>query len=245
MIGIDVGNSSIKIGLFGKKKLLKVFEIPTKEVYFLKVPSGWEKIYPLWTGIASVVPSVNDVLKDKFSVICGENIFFITPSDCGLPLKIKNPDKVGIDRVLNCKAALELVKSDVIVIDIGTAITIDYASKKGFMGGVIMPGPSLWNASLTTTAMIKDIKRVKVRIPGRDTSEAVYSGIRYGIPGAINGVVSVYKKRYPSTKVILTGGWSREFRRDIEFDIIKRHLALEGLGMVLYERYEKDRGKNL
>ncbi|MCM8830425.1 MAG: hypothetical protein NC824_05450, partial [Candidatus Omnitrophica bacterium] len=108
-----------------------------------------------------------------------------------------------------------------------------------------MPGPSLWNASLTTTAMIKDIKRVKLRIPGRDTSEAVYSGIRYGIPGAINGVVSVYKKRYPSTKVILTGGGSREFRMDIEFDIIKRHLALEGLGMVLYERYEKDRWEHL
>ncbi|MCM8777669.1 MAG: type III pantothenate kinase [Candidatus Omnitrophica bacterium] len=246
MIGIDVGNSSIKIGLFRKKKLLKVFEIPTKEASSLKVPSYWEKISPLWAGIASVVPSVNYILKDKFSGICGKNIFFITPSDCGLPLKIKNPDKVGVDRVLNSKAAVKLLNTDVIVIDIGTAITIDYASKKGFMGGVIIPGPSLWKGSLTTTAMIKDVKKVKGRrIPGKDTSEAVYSGIRYGIPGAINNIVALYKKRYPSANVILTGGGCREFSMDIEFDIMRKHLALEGLGMVLYERYEKDRRKNL
>ncbi|MCM8830217.1 MAG: type III pantothenate kinase, partial [Candidatus Omnitrophica bacterium] len=135
-IGVEVGNSNIKIGLLCKKKLVKILIFPTKDIKKLKLPVEWEEISPAFIGIASVVPFINPTLKKKFRMY-RKDVFVVTPSLCGLPLKVKNPDRLGVDRVLNCKAALELVKSDVIVIDIGTAITIDYASKKGFMGGVI------------------------------------------------------------------------------------------------------------
>jgi len=244
-VGVEVGNSNIKIGIFDGKKLKDVFLFPAEDIKKLSIPARLKKIKPVFTGIASVVPGINNLLKKRFASISGKDVFSVTPFDCGIPLKVKNPDRVGVDRVLNCKAAIGLFNSGVIVIDIGTAITVDYASKKGFMGGVIMPGPSLWKNSLTTTAMIREIKKVKGCIPGKDTSEAIYGGIRYGIPGEINSIVAVYKKRYPDAKIILTGGGSEEFRMDIEFDIMRRYLALEGLGMVLYERYEKDRGKYL
>ncbi|MCX8082640.1 MAG: type III pantothenate kinase [bacterium] len=239
-IGIEVGNSNVKIGLFYKERLVKVITFPTKDIECFKIPAFWNNRKPVLIGIASVVPQINTLLKEKFSIY-KKKVFFITPSLCGIPLKIKNPDRVGVDRVLNCKAAIEFFNSDVVVIDIGTAITMDYASRKGFFGGVIIPGPFLWKGALTSTALIKDIKEVRAKIPGKDTSEAICSGIRYGIPGAINSIVSVYKKRYPSVKVVLTGGGSKEFNKGIEFDIMRKYLGLEGLGMVLYGMYGKTR----
>jgi len=241
-VGVEVGNSNIKIGIFAGKRLKDVFLSPTEDIKRLDIPVTLKKIGPVFTVIASVVPVINNLLKKKFASI-SKDIFFITPFDCGLPLKVKNPKGVGVDRVLNCKAAINLFNSDVVVVDIGTAITVDYASQKGFMGGVIIPGPSLWRVSLTTTGMIKDIKETEARIPGKDTSEAIECGIRYGLPGAINSIVYAYKKKYPSAKVILTGGWSKRFSRYVEFDCLKRYLTLEGLGMVLYERCEKSGNK--
>jgi len=237
-VGVEVGNSNIKIGIFDGKNLRDVFIFPTEDIKMLEVPATLKKTEPFFTGIASVVPSINNLLKKVFASI-SKDIFFITPFDCGLPLKVKNPKGVGVDRVLNCKAAVNLFNSDVVVIDIGTATTVDYASQKGFMGGVIIPGPSLWRSSLATTGMIKDIKETEARIPGKDTSEAIECGIRYGLPGAIDSIVYLYKKKYPSAKVILTGGWSKRFSRYIKFDSLKRYLTLEGLGMVLYERCER------
>lgn len=240
IIGIEAGNSNIKVGIFRKEKLVKVITFPTKDIRKSKLPSSLKNISPVLIGIASVVPQINPLLKKKFGIY-GKNIFIITPSSCGITLKVKNPDRVGVDRILNCKAAVTIFGSNVVVVDIGTAITVDYASRSGFYGGVIMPGPSLWGHSLTTTAMIKDIKKVvKARIPGKDTSEAVCGGIKYGVPGAINNVVALYKRKYPYVKVILTGGGSEGFKRDIEFDIARKHLALEGLGIVLYERYKRE-----
>ncbi|MDD3726654.1 MAG: hypothetical protein PHI44_05610, partial [Candidatus Ratteibacteria bacterium] len=59
----------------------------------------------------------------------------------------------------------------------------------------------------------------------------------------INSIVEVYRKRYPSVKVILTGGYSGWFSRDIKCDMKRRYLTLEGLGMVMYERCRE--GRNL
>lgn len=237
IIGVDVGNSNIKIGFFENKKISKAIISPTDKIDALKIPMLWRDASPVFVGIASVVPQVNSLLKSRFRDIAGNKIKIITPSDCGIPLRIKNPDMIGVDRVLNCKAAINLFGSEVIVIDIGTAITVDYASEKGFLGGIIMPGPSLWSASLLTTAMIKEPKERKAGLPGKDTAEAIYGGIRYGVPGAINNVVEAYKKKYPSVRVLLTGGGDMKFIRNITFDMEKKHLALEGLGMVLYEKY--------
>lgn len=243
-VGIEAGNSNIKIGLFEKSKIVELIVIPVEKIKALKLPPSWIKESPFFTGLASVIPHINSLLKEKFKQI-SRDIWIVRPSDCGIPLRIKNPESVGVDRVLNCKAAIGLFGPDVIVIDIGTAITIDYASRKGFMGGVIMPGPSLWSYSLTRTGMIKKIEEKKGRVPGKDTGEAIYLGIKYGISGAINNIVSEYKSKYPYAKVVLAGGAGEIFSRYIKFDIKRKNLALEGLGMVLYERYGNNSGRCL
>jgi type III pantothenate kinase len=235
-IGIEVGNSRLKLGVFQDSKLVEVRVIQTQDVESLSLPAGWEKIKPVRIGVASVVPSVNPVIKKKFSSFYRKHPLIIRPSGCGIPLKIKNPETVGVDRVLNCKAAMRLFGSPVIVVDIGTAITIDAAAKTaGFTGGCIIPNGKLWMDALTTTSMIKGGRIISARFPGKNTDEAISAGIRYGIPGAINSILTHAFKKYPSAMLVLTGGGiNRNILRDISFKgITRKYLTMEGVGFVI------------
>ena len=235
-IGIEIGNSRIKLGAFRNRRLFKVYFAQTENAELLKIPGEWEKINPERIGLSSVVPSINQTIKRIFSKFYGKDVFIVKPSDCGISLEIDNPESVGVDRVLNCRAGLELFGSPIIVVDVGTAITIDSATKiKGFTGGSIMPGAGLWMRALITTSMIKEGKMVRTGFPARNTDQAISSGIKYGIPGAINSVISEALKKYPSARIILTGGGSTEsVCRRINFKIIRRkYLTLEGIGFIL------------
>lgn len=232
MIGIDVGNSRIKAGYFRGKALKEVVVIPTAGVRKFSLPPAWEDIHPEYIGIASVVPGANRAIKEKIGkVFKGADVSFIKPSDCGIPLSIKNPGSVGVDRVLNCLAALKLFGPGMVVVDIGTAVTIDILTKSGkFAGGVIMPGPQLWLNSLLSAAMIKNGKRADAKIPGRDTGEAISAGAEYGLPGAINGILERIFKKYPSAGLVVTGGGSLKAAKHIVFQKhLRRHLTLEGI----------------
>jgi len=186
--------------------------------------------------MASVVPSVNPVIKKKFSSSYGKSPFVIKPSVCGIPLKVKNPETVGVDRVLNCKAAMRLFGSPAIIVDIGTAITIDAVAKtSGFTGGCIIPGEELWLRALITTSMIKKSRIISAKFPGKNTDEAISAGIRYGVPGAINSILTNAFKKYPSAILVITGGGSnRNILRNIAFKgITRKYLTLEGVGFVI------------
>lgn len=237
-IGIEAGNSRVKLGLFRNAKLVEVQVIETENIGSLDVPAGWKKIKPGRIGLSSVVPSINPAIKKKFSVLYGKRVVIIKSSDCGIPLKIKNPGTVGIDRVLNCKAALELFGSPVVVVDVGTAITVDAATEKdGFAGGSIIPGAELWMKALMTTSLIKNSRTVNAGFPGKNTDEAISTGIKYGIPGAINGLLAASLKKYPFARIVLAGGgFTLNIRKNIIFKCISRkYLTLEGIGLVLNE----------
>ena len=240
IIAVDVGNSRIKIGWFKNKILKDVFITPTNNIKSLSFPSRWKSVTPISVGTSSVVPSVNPVIKSKILNFFGQiNIIVIKPGNCNIPLKIKNKNTVGVDRVLNCVAALKLFAGSIVIVDIGTAITIDIVSKKGeFVGGLIIPGPSLWSNALTHTAMINKCKitEAHTKIPGKNTDEAISAGIRYGIPGAINNILEHVFKKYPSAKLVLTGGESMKFYRYIRFKkYVRQHLTLEGINYVISE----------
>ncbi len=240
-ICIEAGNSRVKFGLFRNNKLQKVFSVSHKDGSLPEIPSELRKITPQYIALASVVPHLNGKIKKKIRDIYGKKLFIIKPSECGLPLKIKNPEKVGIDRVLNCKAAISIFGSTVIVVDAGTAITVDIASEtQGFMGGVILPGMELWVNSLKNTAMMKGIRPSSVKFPGRNTNEAVRAGLKYGMEGALKNILDIAFRKYPSARLVLTGGGSGMFANRLNREKkIRRNLTMEGLGMVLKERPEK------
>ncbi|MGB9677648.1 MAG: type III pantothenate kinase, partial [Candidatus Ratteibacteria bacterium] len=149
--------------------------------------------------------------------------------------KIKNPEKTGIDRIVNCKGASEIFGYPCIVIDIGTGLTIDVVDKnKFFIGGFILPGPDLWINSLKNTALIKEIKETRIKTIGKDTSSSVNLGLIYGISGAIEKIVFKIKREYGVSNVILTGGWSKKIYKFLNFEKkLRKYLTLEGINIIL------------
>ena len=119
--------------------------------------------------IASVVP---EATRQAIKAAGRKNVRVITCRDVPLILKVREPEKAGIDRLLNCFAAREIYGRECLVIDAGSAITIDFVSKnRVFEGGVIFPGVRLLEESLKTLALLKKSGRI---------AGCAFAGKRYG-----------------------------------------------------------------
>jgi len=155
------------------------------------------------------------------------------------------PEKVGIDRLLNSMAANVLRQPDqpVIIVDSGTAITVDVVDAQGtFRGGAILPGILLGAKSLheeTTTLPHVDVWELLKHEPdilGRCTETAIASGLYWGHLGAVKELVSRYSAWLPATGqpplVLFTGGASVILAPYLEGAQRKPDLSLQGLAVV-------------
>jgi len=136
--------------------------------------------------------------------IIGENV------DIGIEIRVSNPSEVGADRLVNAAGAHALYTGGLIVVDSGTATTLDVvASDGGFMGGAIAPGIHMSVEALhTTAAKLPRVSLVKPKhVIGIDTVTAMQSGVFWGYMSLIEGMISRIKAEWkePLT-VIATGG---------------------------------------
>ena len=188
--------------------------------------------------ITSVVPQalkkVENAIKDitgKKSAVVGRDL------DSGVKNLYNNPGQVGPDRLVNARAAYELYGGECIIVDFGTAITIDIVNQRmQYIGGVIAPGPgiSLWALSEKTALLpMITIKKPK-GILGKETKESMRAGIIYGFSSLCDGIVCKLKKRYcRNAKVIVTGGFSKLIGPYCETaDRIDPDLTLKGLRLI-------------
>ena len=151
-----------------------------------------------------------------------------------IPILARNPDKIGTDRLLNALAAFQRTATATIVIDAGTAVTIDAVSEKGeFIGGVIAPGlETLKEALHLRTAFLP---RVSVQRPrrvlGKDTNEAIKSGLYWGMVGLVEKITKKLLEEQVNTPTVLaTGGDAELLANEIQIiDEIVPHLTLEGI----------------
>lgn len=236
-LAIDIGNKKIKIGLFNKNKIFEFFDYLTEKVENLNFPEKWKDFEIKKCGISSVVPKVNVLIENKINSFFNINPLFLNYKNCKIKLKIKNPHKAGVDRIINCKSACEIFGFPVIVIDIGTAVTIDVVDKnKNFIGGFILPGPELWINSLKKTALIKEIEDFSAGNIGKDTSSAINLGLKYGLSGSVEKIVYKIKKDFNEAIVVLTGGYCMKFSKFLNFEKkIRKYLTLEGINIILEE----------
>ncbi len=142
--------------------------------------------------MASVVPPVDTAVKDSIRKVFGKNPEFVGAGrNLGVAVRVKKPSQVGADRLANAVAARELYGAPVIVVDYGTGTTFDVVDKKGnYCGGAILPGLGTSLRALKAfTAKIPLVKfeRVKFAI-GKNTEEAVRSGIYHGAIGTTRGI---------------------------------------------------------
>ena len=161
-------------------------------------------------------------------------------ADLPLRIQLAEPHKVGIDRLAAAAAAHLLTASGcgAIIVDCGTATTVDMVSNEGeFLGGAILPGPTLWAQSLAEgTSRLPAVaaleRALPPAMPGRSTQEAIAAGIGWGIRGAIAKLVEEARRSLgKDAVVILTGGWCGAVRDVLPNAIEIPDLVLNGIAL--------------
>ena len=185
--------------------------------------------------ISSVVPqslfNLRNLSRRYLKVeplVIGEN------ADLGVEVRIEKPSEAGADRLVNTIGAFMAHGGDLIVIDSGTATTLDVVGSDGaFEGGVIAPGINLSMQALHDAAA--RLPRVAIKKPqnviGKDTVGAMQSGVFWGYVALIEGLVDRIKAQYQRPmKVIGTGGVASLFEgATTKIDLFDQDLTLKGL----------------
>ena len=239
----DVGNSSITLGIFEGENLVKVFRliadtyIPERE--YERMLSGFLKDY----GITDcVIGSVNDELNSRFKQAC-DNVLGINSTlldngmEFGIGIAGEDSANAGMDRIANAVYAKKNCSLPAIIVDVGTAITLDVVSKEGtFIGGVIMPGINMALEALSekTSKLPKIEPKESKKAIGDDTESCILSGVIRGNACAIDGLaVQIEQELGENVQIILTGGQaelvSNYMGRKAE---INKNLTLEGLRII-------------
>ncbi|MCK4965192.1 MAG: type III pantothenate kinase, partial [Dehalococcoidia bacterium] len=148
-----------------------------------------------------------------------------------------NPREVGADRVANAAAAHHLYGGPLIVIDFGTATTLDALSKEGdYLGGAIAPGIGIAAEALFERA--SKLPRVELIPPehaiGKNTVTRMQSGIIFGYVGLIEGLVTRIKQELGGgAYVVATGGLAEVIATETKvIDTVDMHLTLLGLRLI-------------
>ncbi len=254
---LDVGNTSTTWGVselvHGKPMLTHQGYVDTHPLTSLggrlqsplKELSVKNALKEVW--VASVVRGATPVLEKSFGTA---KINRILPGNIqGIPNLTLEPEKVGIDRLVNAKAALREHKPPFIIVDSGTAITLCAINKKGeYLGGAILPGLELARNALSEKTSL--LPSVEIRAPagapeesiGKNTEEALHTGIVLGAAHAIRGLYRDFAKQLTGSEspkpvtFIGTGGRIPLLARFIpELDHIDQNLTLKGIQEIAYE----------
>jgi type III pantothenate kinase len=241
LLTVDIGNTSITVGLFDDNALVEEFRLASdkdlsQEEYEVLLKTLFKASKIDGCIIASVVEELNKKFKAAVDEVFKINAILLS-SECktGVKIAIKNPKEAGADRIANACGAFMLYNRPCIVIDFGTATSFDIINEKGeFIGGVIAPGLNLQMKVLNTfTSKLPKIDVAKSeKAIGSNTSEAILSGVIRGSACMIDGLVEQCEKELNAkATLIATGGYSSLISSYLKrpFDFINPTLTLEGL----------------
>ncbi len=241
MLSVDVGNSSLKLGLYDGSNLVSKFTVPTLRDHPAQkdpaMPADFsQKISAVI--VSSVVPELNkwlgEMIKRKFAI---DPIFVDHALDLGLDIKYRPPSALGADRLVAAFAAAEKYGKPCIVCDFGTAATIDAVNGTGeYLGGTIAPGMTTLADALHENT--SKLPRVNPEKPGHvigDTTEAsIRSGVFYGYIGLVEGILKrIIDDLGESPIVVATGGSAAAIAEECELiDVVDENLILDGLNLI-------------
>jgi type III pantothenate kinase len=254
LLALDIGNTNVTLGLFRAGALLGVRRWRTDP---RSTPDEIELVLASLLQLdgvtladvdsivlASVVPAVSDgieAIAERHNV----PLLIATAGTVPLPVRVDRPGDVGADRLVNALAAARLYGTPAVVVDFGTATTLDCVAADGaFVGGAIAPGLELGLEALA--ARTARLPRVELRAPdraiGRDTVGAIQSGAVLGYQALVAGLLERVRAELAEAnslppadvKTVATGGLSRgawiQGVRGI--DAIDPELTLKGLAIL-------------
>jgi type III pantothenate kinase len=256
ILTFDIGNTNIVIGLFEGEKITHKWRLisDTKknvddyaiDLIELFMTAKIDCLKISGTIIASVVPALTGKILEAMKKFTNCQILVVGEADAKLniDIQVKNKNEVGADRLINSIAGYKKFGGNLIIIDFGTATTFDVVGKNGeYLGGVISPGINLSLKALhdMTAKLPKITVKPQVNVIGKNTIEAMNSGVYFGYISLIEGLVAKIEKEHgEKTTRIMTGGLSEIFK-DALANTINHHepdLTLDGLRLV-YEMNSK------
>jgi type III pantothenate kinase len=195
--------------------------------------------------IGSVVPDANFNLLTFSRRYCRTDPVIVGEKGVKLGTRalVDRPEEVGADRLVNTVAAHDRYKGPLIVIDFGTATTLDVVDADGnYRGGVIAPGINLSLTALHMAAAKLPSVRISrtERVIGTDTVSCMQSGIYWGYVGLVEGLVSRIKAEFGAEmRTIGTGGLAPLFAGATDaIEQVDADLTLWGLRLI-YQRNAK------
>ena len=245
LIVADIGNTTVHLGLCDEKGIARVDGVSVDDLARGKGPESILDGVDRGAIRAVVMATVNPPARALFAD-WSRDALGVLPLEVGrdvpvpIEVKVDRPEEVGIDRLLNGFSAYHRYGQACIVVDFGTAITLDAIDRDGaYVGGAIAPGLRLSaKARWDRAALIPpvDIAQTDAAI-GRTTKEAVRIGV---IQGALGLVERLVRRMGPvlgsSPRVVATGGDAdliAEMSESIQE--VAPNLTLEGI-RIAYER---------
>ncbi len=250
VITIDIGNSSVVLGLFtqdqlevverlGEDRLVELSSILRS--FLAKCPPDADEKQTLPVIVSSVNGPWLKLVEDAVSETFDQNILLVGRDvPLFINIALPEPENIGTDRLLTASAAYDHLEHACVIADFGSATTIDCVNDQGiFIGGTIMPGLKMSaNALHDHTDTLPEID---ITVPdgdyGIDTKSAMQHGIYYGAIGALRAIVERYATvlgNWP--QLVLTGGYANLIAQKCDFaDSLVPDLCLTGL----YLEYHK------
>ncbi|MEG0499538.1 MAG: type III pantothenate kinase [Rikenellaceae bacterium] len=240
---IDIGNSLCKVAVMESGQIIEMIRVPALTLSLLE---NFLRGYPAIRGaVLSTVRNddseMENFLKKKF-----EQFLKVTHQT---PLPIRNgystPQTLGIDRLMSAVGAVaQFPGKELLIFDLGSAITIDHVSAEGeFLGGNISPGMNLRFKALHafTEKLPMCYADENFSLIGKTTEEAIKNGVILGIINEIHGYIDLYLAKNEEIVVIFTGGDAKYFVFKVKNTIfVDCLLLLKGLNKVLEYNYDQN-----
>jgi type III pantothenate kinase len=248
LLAVDVGNTSISIGVFEGEKLRTSWRMATSIQHmadeyatFLLNILHHQGLYPsniTEIAMCSVVPPLITTFIDL-----AQRYFHVTPLvvgagvKTGVRIRMDNPREVGADRVADAAAAHHLYGGPVVIIDLGTATTFGIVSKEGdYIGGIIATGiATAAEALVTRTAQLPRIELIRPKhVIGTNTVAAMQSGIIFGYVSLVEGMLArIEEELGEKPKVVATGGYAQLIANETKvISTVNLDLTLIGLRLI-------------
>lgn len=248
LLAIDIGNTNIVIGIIRNDEILFKARIATDRLrtsdqYGVEIRNMLEAFDIRMSDIsdciiASVVPPVFNSVYTGVLKMTGKQPLVVGPGlKTGLNIHVDIPSQVGSDRIVAAVAALAEYKAPLVLIDMGTATTIEVVEPENvYMGGVIFPGVMVSLDSLTSrAAQLPGISLDKPKnIIGKNTVDCMRSGMMYGTAAMLDGMIDrIAEELGHESTIVATGGMAQFITPLCRHKIIlEKELLLKGLNII-------------